>query len=49
MSASQRVKRWRVGSGGKVFVLNTGDGKIVFAHLIEPSRAREVSLDGLRQ
>jgi DUF4097 and DUF4098 domain-containing protein YvlB len=29
ISPSQRVKRWRVGSGGKVFVLNTGDGKII--------------------
>jgi DUF4097 and DUF4098 domain-containing protein YvlB len=29
ISPSKRVKRWRVGSGGKVFVLNTGDGQIV--------------------
>ena len=29
IAPSQRVKRWKVGNGGKVFVLNTGDGKIV--------------------
>jgi DUF4097 and DUF4098 domain-containing protein YvlB len=29
ISPSKRVKRWRVGNGGKVFVLNTGDGQIV--------------------
>ena len=28
IAPSKRVKRWRVGSGGKVFVLNTGDGRI---------------------
>ena len=26
---SKRVRRWRVGNGGKLFVLNTGDGQIV--------------------
>jgi DUF4097 and DUF4098 domain-containing protein YvlB len=29
IAPSRRVKRWRVGNGGKVFVLNTGDGTIV--------------------
>jgi DUF4097 and DUF4098 domain-containing protein YvlB len=29
MAPSKRVRRWRVGNGGKVFVLNTGDGQIV--------------------
>jgi DUF4097 and DUF4098 domain-containing protein YvlB len=29
IAPSRRVKRWRVGSGGKVFVLHTGDGNIV--------------------
>lgn len=29
ISPSRRVKRWKVGNGGKVFVLNTGDGQIV--------------------
>jgi len=29
VTPSQRVRRWRVGNGGKVFVLNTGDGRIV--------------------
>jgi hypothetical protein len=29
IAPSRRVKRWRVGSGGKVFVLHTGDGQIV--------------------
>ena len=29
IAPSKRVKRWRVGSGGNVFVLNTGDGRIV--------------------
>ena len=29
ISPSKRVKRWRVGNGGKVFVLKTGDGQIV--------------------
>jgi len=29
IAPSRRVKRWRVGNGGKVFVLNTGDGQIV--------------------
>jgi len=28
-SSSGRVKRWRVGSGGQVFKLHTGDGRIV--------------------
>ncbi len=29
ITPSRRVKRWRVGNGGKVFVLKTGDGKIL--------------------
>jgi len=29
IAPSRRVKRWKVGSGGKVFVLNTGEGQIV--------------------
>jgi DUF4097 and DUF4098 domain-containing protein YvlB len=29
LAPSKRVKRWKVGSGGNVFVLNTGDGTIV--------------------
>src|SRR6266850_5239074 len=29
ISPSRRVKRWKIGNGGNVFVLNTGDGKIV--------------------
>jgi DUF4097 and DUF4098 domain-containing protein YvlB len=29
VTPTQRVRRWRVGNGGKVFVLNTGDGRIV--------------------
>ncbi len=29
ITPSKRVKRWRVGRGGNVFVLNTGDGRIV--------------------
>jgi len=29
IAPSRRVKRWRVGNGGKVFVLHTGDGNIV--------------------
>ncbi len=29
LAPSKRVKRWKVGSGGKVFVINTGDGKIL--------------------
>ncbi len=29
IAPSRRVKRWRIGSGGKVFVLTTGDGQIV--------------------
>jgi DUF4097 and DUF4098 domain-containing protein YvlB len=29
IAPSKRVKRWRIGNGGKVFVLNTGDGQIV--------------------
>jgi len=29
ISPSKRVKRWKIGNGGNVFVLNTGDGKIV--------------------
>jgi Putative adhesin len=28
IAPSKRVKRWRVGRGGNVFVLNTGDGRI---------------------
>jgi len=29
ITPSPRVKRWRIGNGGKVFVLKTGDGKIL--------------------
>lgn len=29
IAPSKRVRRWRIGNGGKVFVLNTGDGQIV--------------------
>ena len=29
VTLSPRVKRWRVGNGGRVFVLRTGDGKIL--------------------
>jgi DUF4097 and DUF4098 domain-containing protein YvlB len=29
IAPSKRVKRWRVGRGGNLFVLNTGDGRIV--------------------
>jgi hypothetical protein len=29
ISPSRRVKRWKIGNGGNVFVLNTGDGNIV--------------------
>jgi DUF4097 and DUF4098 domain-containing protein YvlB len=29
VTPSPRVKRWKVGNGGKVFVLKTGDGKIL--------------------
>ena len=29
ISPSKRVKRWKIGNGGNVFVLNTGDGKII--------------------
>jgi DUF4097 and DUF4098 domain-containing protein YvlB len=29
IAPSKRAKRWKVGRGGNVFVLNTGDGKIV--------------------
>ena len=28
IAPSKRVKRWRVGRGGNVFVLRTGDGRI---------------------
>jgi DUF4097 and DUF4098 domain-containing protein YvlB len=29
ITPSPRMKRWRIGNGGKVFVLRTGDGKIL--------------------
>jgi hypothetical protein len=29
ITPTQRVRRWRIGSGGQIFVLNTGDGRIV--------------------
>ena len=29
VSISPRVKRWRIGNGGKVFILRTGEGKIL--------------------
>lgn len=29
VTPSPRVKRWKIGNGGKVFVLKTGDGKIL--------------------
>ncbi|MEP6921939.1 MAG: DUF4097 family beta strand repeat-containing protein [bacterium] len=29
VAASKRVRRWKVGRGGTVFVLNTGNGKII--------------------
>lgn len=28
VSPSRRVKRWKVGNGGRVFVLNTGEGRV---------------------
>ena len=31
IAPSKRVKRWRVGRGGNVFVLSTGDGRIVLS------------------
>jgi len=31
IAPSKRVKRWRVGRGGNVFVLNTGDGRIALS------------------
>jgi DUF4097 and DUF4098 domain-containing protein YvlB len=31
IAPSKRVKRWRIGRGGNVFVLNTGDGRIVLS------------------
>jgi DUF4097 and DUF4098 domain-containing protein YvlB len=34
VTPSPRLKRWRIGNGGKVFVLKTGDGKI----LLRPQR-----------
>ncbi|HSK62965.1 MAG TPA: DUF4097 family beta strand repeat-containing protein, partial [Pyrinomonadaceae bacterium] len=33
VTLSPRTKRWRVGNGGRVFILRTGDGKI----LLRPS------------
>ncbi|HLE63384.1 MAG TPA: DUF4097 family beta strand repeat-containing protein [Pyrinomonadaceae bacterium] len=33
IAPSPRLKRWRVGHGGQVFVLTTGDGKIVLRNL----------------
>ena len=29
IAPSRRVKRWRIGNGGKLFILNTGDGRIL--------------------
>ncbi|HEX6731148.1 MAG TPA: DUF4097 family beta strand repeat-containing protein [Pyrinomonadaceae bacterium] len=29
ITPTQRVRRWRIGNGGQIFVLNTGDGRIV--------------------
>jgi len=29
VAPSQRVKRWKVGQGGKVFVVNTGEGRVL--------------------
>ena len=29
VTLSPRLKRWRIGNGGKVFVLKTGEGKIL--------------------
>ena len=29
ITLSPRVKRWKVGSGGRIFVLRTGEGKIL--------------------
>ena len=29
VTPSPRVKRWKVGNGGRVFILRTGDGKIL--------------------
>ena len=29
VTPSPRVKRWRIGNGGKLFILKTGDGKIL--------------------
>jgi hypothetical protein len=29
ITPSPRVKRWRIGNGGKLFILKTGEGKIL--------------------
>ena len=29
VTTSPRLKRWRIGNGGKVFILKTGEGKIL--------------------
>ena len=29
ITPSPRVKRWRIGNGGKIFILKTGEGKIL--------------------
>lgn len=29
IAPSKRAKRWKVGRGGSVFILNTGDGRVV--------------------
>ncbi|HJP94360.1 MAG TPA: DUF4097 family beta strand repeat-containing protein [Pyrinomonadaceae bacterium] len=29
IAPSRRVKRWRIGNGGKLFILNTGEGRIL--------------------
>jgi hypothetical protein len=31
IAPSRRVKRWRIGRGGNVFVLNTGDGRLALS------------------
>jgi hypothetical protein len=29
ISPSRRMKRWKIGAGGKVFLITTGDGRIL--------------------
>jgi hypothetical protein len=40
-NTSSRVRRWKVGKGGNVFTLHTGDGRIILHRADNPVAGQE--------